>query len=213
VRYNSISIGAIETSNRQLESWQQATGESSDLNGTVILITIAQPHQYFSPVRPLRFSIQSLRRTCLSSNPQHNLNASQSPSFLYRAPLRASRRLHRQLFATEYYVARAVQSRWPSSCVPRSSERPSRSPAGSLCAAHAHLHLVDDVCRYTDLQPVGMGAFGLVWYGYLLRPLGCATLTVLRIKLGQGPAYEPVRGCQEDNEAVQYSRPVEKNIP
>jgi p38 MAP kinase len=24
--------------------------------------------------------------------------------------------------------------------------------------------------RYTDLQPVGMGAFGLVWYGDVLPP-------------------------------------------
>ena len=36
-----------------------------------------------------------------------------------------------------------------------------------------------DRSRYTDLQPVGMGAFGLVWYGKVDREDQYAYLTML----------------------------------
>ena len=55
-------------------------------------------------------------------------------------------------------------SSWPSLCAPRSSARRSRSRPGrrtradAACAEANHL-----LHRYSDLQPVGMGAFGLVW--------------------------------------------------
>lgn len=72
-----------------------------------------------------------------------------------------------------FYRARAwspanSRSKWRNLYVPRFSARPSRSPAGMISLERAwesaaRAYMTD--CRYTDLQPVGMGAFGLVWYG------------------------------------------------
>lgn len=62
-------------------------------------------------------------------------------------------------------------SQWPSSYVPRFLALPSRSLAGMLFATLAESAAAPAISewltlcpRYTDLQPVGMGAFGLVWY-------------------------------------------------
>ena len=55
--------------------------------------------------------------------------------------------------------------RWRSSFVPRFLARPSRSRAGIelLGQTAACASSLTRISRYTDLQPVGMGAFGLVW--------------------------------------------------
>jgi hypothetical protein len=53
--------------------------------------------------------------------------------------------------------------------------------------------------RYTDLQPVGMGAFGLVWYVY---PEPKKINHKLIGEFGQGSAHQPGRGDQEDHEAL-----------
>lgn len=52
---------------------------------------------------------------------------------------------------------------WLNSCAHRFSARRLRSPAG---AEIPHIAILAQLTpqRYTDLQPVGMGAFGLVWY-------------------------------------------------
>lgn len=58
-----------------------------------------------------------------------------------------------------------IQSSWRNSCELRFSARPLRSPAGravNACRRSDDGSLIR--ARYTDLQPVGMGAFGLVWF-------------------------------------------------
>ena len=73
---------------------------------------------------------------------------------------------------------------WPSLCAPRSLAPPLRSPAGTTSSTTTRprgtdcgetetrgpeekqtssLRLTRPSHRYSDLQPVGMGAFGLVW--------------------------------------------------
>lgn len=61
-------------------------------------------------------------------------------------------------------VAPAACPPWPSLSVPRSSAPRSKSPAGAhICLDLSQWPRADSVFRYSDLQPVGMGAFGLVW--------------------------------------------------
>lgn len=99
---------------------------------------------------------------------------------------------------------------WPSSYVPRSLARPSKSPAGNRllppsCCAHSLIHH-----RYTDLQPVGMGAFGLVWYrSYPICPSGP---TNGGGQLCKRPTYWAIGGGQKDYEALQHSGPFEENL-
>lgn len=52
-----------------------------------------------------------------------------------------------------------------------------KSPHGKRASAWNRLHVVfDPFCpSYVDLQPVGMGAFGLVWY-VIIRPCELATV-------------------------------------
>lgn len=76
------------------------------------------------------------------------------------------------------------------------------------------------VNRYTDLQPVGMGAFGLVWYDGPARragdrpsfcidglarangPRADAGSVFRRMQFGQGSVDRLRRGGQEDHEAL-----------
>lgn len=75
--------------------------------------------------------------------------------------------------------------------------------------------------RYADLQPVGMGAFGLVWYVmlfllYVKQPClptfgaipKCDILTygISYLQLGQGPTHRTSRCGEEDHEAFQHAR-------
>jgi hypothetical protein len=77
----------------------------------------------------------------------------------------------------EHFLLRPVRyksSTWRNSCARRFSARRSRSPAGPSKTEGARLSprrgdqvlkdmRLTDTRRYSDLQPVGMGAFGLVW--------------------------------------------------
>ena len=64
--------------------------------------------------------------------------------------------------------------------------------------------------RYTDLQPVGMGAFGLVWY-LLINVMFPAQMLIPR-QLCERSAHRPICGGQEDHEAVQHSGIVKEDV-
>lgn len=86
--------------------------------------------------------------------------------------------------------------------------------------------------RYTDLQPVGMGAFGLVWYhtprsfhslavqntppfilpGKLSSAGWLKSSDAIMMKLCQGSAHGSIRCCQENHETLQHARSSEADL-
>lgn len=72
--------------------------------------------------------------------------------------------------------------------------------------------------RYTELQPVGMGAFGLVWYValYVAQDISKTKYILTRPlipQFGQRPIDRTASRSQENHEAVQYPRSVQANLP
>ena len=71
--------------------------------------------------------------------------------------------------------------------------------------------------RYSDLQPVGMGAFGLVWYvdwspRWLRGGVAVDANRRIATQLGQRPAHQPECRHQEDHEALQHPGARQENL-
>jgi hypothetical protein len=63
--------------------------------------------------------------------------------------------------------------------------------------------------RYVDLQPVGMGAFGLVWY---VDQSSFPPHTTMPFQFRKGSAHRRIRCYQEDHETLQHPSPLETHL-
>lgn len=59
--------------------------------------------------------------------------------------------------------------------------------------------------RYADLQPVGMGAFGLVWYLSQPGPITWFISNNISMQFSEGPTYWTGSSRKKDHEAFQYT--------